>query len=59
MKKIDLQKLENIQGGDFIEGACAGFGIGTTVLALANVWNPSGWLLLGVGVGCAGYAILR
>jgi hypothetical protein len=59
MKEIEIQKLENIQGGNFIEGACAGFGIGVTVLGLANVWNPSGWLILGVATGCVAYSILR
>lgn len=59
MKTIDLKKMENIQGGDAIEGVCIGFGIGSTVLGLANVWNPPGWVLIGAGVGCGLYSIFK
>ncbi|MFD0863641.1 hypothetical protein ACFQ1M_15600 [Sungkyunkwania multivorans] len=60
MKTIELSKLEAIQGGDFVDGFCAGFAVvagGYAVGVAANLWNPVGWVGTAVGgvigVGCA------
>ena len=59
MNKIDLKKMESVQGGDAIEGVCIGVGVGTAVLAAANIWNPGGWVIAGVTVSCGLYTIFK
>ncbi|HET8858613.1 hypothetical protein [Marivirga sp.] len=60
MKIIELDKLEEIRGGDTLDGVCIGFTIGTAGLSIAsaaNFWNPVGWgaaVVLAAGsFGCA------
>jgi hypothetical protein len=57
MKTIEYKNLENITGGSLGEGFCYGIGgvggvyaLGGSVYALtsgavANFWNPVGWVL--------------
>lgn len=67
MKKIDQRSLENITGGSVGEGLCYGiggvgavYGLGGSLSALtagavANFWNPVGWVLgiaAVVTIGC-------
>lgn len=59
MKKVDFKTMENLKGGDAIEGVCIGFGVGTAVLGAANVWNPAGWVLIGAAAGCGLYSIFK
>lgn len=63
MKKLNLNQMENVQGGDFLDGACAvlaGVGGGMVVRAAlgAAVAIPAwGQIALGVGtVACMGRA---
>lgn len=68
MKTLELNELENVNGGDFVGGFCAGvatvgggYAIGgnlaaITAGAVSNLWNPVGWVLGAaaiVAVGCA------
>ncbi|WP_445908811.1 hypothetical protein [Yeosuana sp.] len=67
MKKLELNELENIKGGDLVGGFCAGVAVTTGGYALggslvtlgiasANFWNPVGWVLAvgaAVSIGCA------
>lgn len=57
MEKLNYQNLEDINGGDIIEGLCygvgsvgAGYAIGGNLSALtagavSNLWNPIGWIV--------------
>lgn len=62
MKKISIEKLETLNGGDksFIKGVCGGIAImraaaGFGLFAL----NPvAGSVLLGVATGCTIYSLL-
>lgn len=69
MKKLELNKMENLQGGDFVTGVCSGLGIagGVTAvganavalgIAATNFWNPAGWLagaFAVAAIGCGSY----
>ena len=64
MKTLNNIELSNINGGDFIDGACAGVGAAASVYGLgiiANLWNPPGMIAgitMGVvGLGCAAYTM--
>lgn len=63
MKQLEIKHLEEINGGDAIDGFCAGVAIGDAVYAvgaLTNFWNPVGWVswtLIGVSVACAAYVL--
>jgi hypothetical protein len=46
MTSLNHNDLLNVQGGDFIGGACLAFTATSTVFylgAAANLWNPGGW----------------
>lgn len=50
MKTLDLNQMENLQGGGWFSDACNGFGavtLGLEVLAYYNLWNPIGPSALG------------
>lgn len=39
--------MQKIQGGDFVEGVCAGIAVGSGVYVIGiatNWWNPVGWV---------------
>lgn len=64
MKNLEILEMQEVTGGDFINGFCAGFGgvaavYGTGVLF--NLWNPPGMvagIAMGVvGIGCAAKGI--
>lgn len=40
MKKLELKQMEEIQGGDFLDGACAVFGATGTALAVRALVAP-------------------
>ncbi len=50
MKKLELNQMENIEGGGYIEGICAGVGIGGGIWAIAAA---AGIASMGVGAGVA------
>ena len=60
MKTIELEKCEQIVGGnDFTDGLCAAAGIASLV-ALTNFWNPVGWVagaLVVADVACVAGAV--
>lgn len=44
MKTLELEKCEQITGGnDFTDGLCAAAYL-ASVVALTNWWNPAGWV---------------
>ncbi|WP_353167660.1 hypothetical protein [Flavobacterium sp.] len=60
MKKLELNQIENINGGINKAEFCAGFGLvalGYEAGVVANFWNPIGWggaaSLVLVGIYCA------
>lgn len=70
MKKIKLNEIETIQGGNIIDGACNAAGVGTGVLTVGTLvkWagraafrsvlgGPVGWALGAVDAVCLGRAI--
>ncbi len=47
MKQISYKEMQKIQGGDFVEGVCAGIAVGSGVYVIGiatNWWNPVGWV---------------
>jgi len=47
MKPLELNNLEDIAGGDFVDGLCAGIATGSAIYtagAITNFWNPVGWV---------------
>lgn len=70
MKKMNLEQMENVNGGNVMDGACGalGFvdgGIAIRYLArrmLGSLVLPPGWgqtVLAGATVACAAYGILN
>lgn len=66
MKVLEINQLENISGGDFITGVCAGVGAGVAVYGAGfalNWWNPVGWggtlAIAVVGGACVTYTIVK
>ena len=63
MKTLELTKMEELQGGDFVGGVCGGIGAASAVYAIGlstNWWNPVGWVsaaFLVADVACVGYGI--
>ena len=59
MKSLDFNEMSLLQGGDFVDGFCKGYGTvaaGYAVGVAANLWNPIGWTgtIVGaaIGIGC-------
>lgn len=60
MKKLELNQMVNVQGGDFGSYACSGFGIGLGVSALVVSSIPGlNVVALTVGLGCLAYEISK
>lgn len=64
MKNIELNDLANIQGGDFIGGACLGLAAVDGIWAagvLATWWSPPGAIAGGIlavaSLGCVAYGL--
>lgn len=59
MRSLDVNKMEVLAGGNFVDGFCKGYGTVVAVYGVgvvANLWNPIGWAgtLAGaaIGLGC-------
>lgn len=47
MKTLEINEIEDITGGGFIDGLCAGIMTGSAIYAvgaITNFWNPVGWV---------------
>jgi hypothetical protein len=65
MKELNLNQMEKVAGGNFIDGACAVFGLSTAGIAARVLIGASlaipGWgqAVLAVGtIGCLTYRLL-
>ena len=65
MRKLSLDEMAEINGGDFITTSCAIIGAGSaiyTIGSLSNWWNPIGWVsmaLAGADLACISYSLLN
>ena len=61
MKKLDIENLQEINGGNFVSSACLGLATGELIagaVASTNWWNPAGWVagvFLAADVACIAY----
>ena len=62
MKTLELNQMENVEGGNTVDAICVGIGAGDVVYSLGvelEFWNPIGWLsaaMLVASAACTGYA---
>jgi hypothetical protein len=64
MRILQIRDLENVSGGGFLNGFCAGIFAGSTIAGAGialNLWNPVGWggVVAGItiGTGCMVYSL--
>lgn len=56
MKNLELNQMENLQGGGSCASDAIGFGIATVGLAFLLLSNPVGWIAVGAAYATvAGY----
>ncbi|ATA74696.1 MULTISPECIES: hypothetical protein [Capnocytophaga] len=53
MKKLELNQMENVQGGEISQRNCGILGVGIVVGSVIGVFNPIGWGLAITSFGAA------